>query len=158
MQTTEVLAVAAVAMIGPLAGMSLDQSVKQLPARHSIGVSAFSAYQRAADLANGAFLYPIFGVGAALLAILAAISGHVSGLASPVTIPLDISAALAVLHSITTGFAATTAFSQRKYALSDEAALARVFNQFERWQTLRVVLQVLNFGAALWAVVVVLSH
>jgi hypothetical protein len=39
----------------------------------------------------------------------------------------------------------------------DEAALARVFHRFERWQTLRVVLQVLNFGAMLWALVAYVS-
>jgi hypothetical protein len=33
------------------------------------------------------------------------------------------------------------------------ATLARVFDRFERWQTLRVMLQVLNFGAILWGLV-----
>ena len=51
--------------------------------------------------------------------------------------------------------AAPTNFSQR--GVADEAALARVFDRFERWQTLRVVLQVLNFGAMLWALVAYVS-
>jgi hypothetical protein len=65
MNTTLALAIGALALIGPLTGMSLDQSVKQLPARHRIGVAAFSAYSRAADLVNGVYLYAPFGVGAA---------------------------------------------------------------------------------------------
>jgi len=43
----------ATAVDGVLAGASLDQSIKQLPARHRIGVLAFSAYSRASDQANG---------------------------------------------------------------------------------------------------------
>jgi hypothetical protein len=44
--------------------------------------------------------------------------------------------------------AAPTNFSQRRVA-KDEVALARVFDRFERWQTPRAALQVLNFGAML---------
>lgn len=66
--------------------------------------------------------------------------------------PLYVAAGLAVLHSLATAQAAPTNFSQRRVA-RDEAALARVFDRFERWQTLRAALQVLNFGAMLWALV-----
>jgi len=38
---------------GLLAGASLDQSIKQLPARQRTGVRAFFAYSQAADLGNG---------------------------------------------------------------------------------------------------------
>ena len=65
---------------------------------------------------------------------------------------LDLAAALAVLHSLVTTQAAPTNFRQRN-AMDDEAALAQIFNRFERWQALRAVLQVLNFGALLWALV-----
>jgi hypothetical protein len=44
---------AAVAANGLLAGASLDQSVKQLPARKRIGAVAYSVYAEAADLGNG---------------------------------------------------------------------------------------------------------
>lgn len=152
MQPTQILALVSVAFIGPLAGMALDQSIVKVPARHRIGVSAFSAWMRAADLTNGVFLYAAFGIGAAVLAIAAAISGHLSGLYRPLTAPLDISAVLAVLHSITTAVAATTAFSQRNYALNDEAALAKIFDRFARWNAFRAVFQVLNFFVALWAI------
>jgi hypothetical protein len=70
--------------------------------------------------------------------------------------PLYAAATLAVVHSLATTQAAPTNFSQRRVA-KDEAALARVFDRFERWQTLRVVVQLLNFGAMLWALVAYVS-
>lgn len=70
------LLVAATAAIGLLAGASLDQSIKQLPARHRIGSIAFSQYSRASDLGNGILFYGILGVGAALLNIAAAIAAY----------------------------------------------------------------------------------
>ena len=51
---------------GLLAGASLDQPIKQLPARHRIGSHANS---RAADLANGVAWYAALGIGGALLTL-----------------------------------------------------------------------------------------
>jgi hypothetical protein len=62
---TFVLIVAATAVDGFLAGASLDQSIKQLPARHNIGLVACSEYSRASDLGPGILWYAILGVGAA---------------------------------------------------------------------------------------------
>jgi NADP-dependent 3-hydroxy acid dehydrogenase YdfG len=56
-----VFLIAATATSGLLAGASLDQSSKQLPARHRIGAIAFSRYSQAADLGNGiAAVLPTF--------------------------------------------------------------------------------------------------
>lgn len=71
---TFILLVAATVAIGLLAGASLDQSSKQLPARLKIGVVAFSKYSRAADLGNGILFYAILEVSAGLLTIAAAIA------------------------------------------------------------------------------------
>jgi hypothetical protein len=38
------------------------------------------------------------------------------------------------------------------------AALSRVFNRFTCWHTARTVLQVINFGVLLWAVVALVHH
>ena len=153
MEITLILSIAALALAGPLAGMSIDQSIKQLPARRSIGSSAYSAYMRAADLANGRYLYAFFGLGAAVAAVAAAIGSHVSHVGGSAELPLDISAALAMLHSGTTAFAAPIAFRQQNLQLTNESALTRVLDRFERWQTARMLLQVSNFGVAIWAVV-----
>jgi hypothetical protein len=66
---------AAVAANGLLAGATLDQAVTQLPARHRIGVAAFSAHSQAADLSNGVAWYTILGVGTALLTLAAVVAG-----------------------------------------------------------------------------------
>src|SRR5918995_434213 len=144
------LVVAATAADGLLAGASLDQSIKQLPARHKIGLVAYSAYSRASDLGPGIFWYAILGVGAAALTVAAAVVAIFEGVPSASATPLYVAATLAVLHSLATTQAAPTNFSQRRVA-NDEAALTGVFDRFERWQTLRATLQVLNFGAMLWA-------
>jgi hypothetical protein len=51
------LRLAAVLANGVLVGASLDQSIKQLPARKKIGSVAYSNYSRAADLGNGVPFY-----------------------------------------------------------------------------------------------------
>jgi hypothetical protein len=153
---TFVLILAATAADGLLAGASLDQSIKQLPARHKIGLVAYSEYSRASDLGPGILWYAILGVGATVLTIGAAIAALVQGAPSASAIPLYVAAGLAVLHTLATAQAAPTNFSQRRVA-NDEAALGRVFDRFERWQTLRATLQVLNFGAMLWALVAYVS-
>lgn len=142
----------ATALNGVLAGASLDQSIKQLPARRRMGAIAFSTYSRAADLSgNGIAWYAFIGVLSALATIAAAVTTFVAGSAQ--TLPILLAAILSVLHSIATSQAAPTNFSQRK-VVNDEAALTAVFNKFERWQTVRVILQVLTFVALLWAIFV----
>ena len=150
------LLVAATAADGILAGASLDQSIKQLPARHRMGVNAFSVYSQASDLGPGILWYAVLGIGAALLTLATALAALVQGAATPHAAPIYIAAGLAALHSLVTTQAAPTNFQQRK-AANDEAALTAIFNRFERWQTLRVVLQVLTFAAALWALVSYIS-
>lgn len=149
---TTALALAATALDGVLAGASLDQSIKQLPARHRMGAIAFSAYSRAADLGNGVLWYGILGVGAVLVTIAAAAASLITGDTFAQSLPLLIAATLSVLHSLVTTQAAPTNFSQRSVP-NDEATLAGVFDRFERWQTLRSVLQVLTFAVMLWALV-----
>ncbi len=149
---TLILILAATAADGLLAGASLDQSIKQLPARHKVGLVAYSAYSRASDLGPGILWYGILGVGAALLTIAAAVVALVEAVPPAGAAPLCVASGLAVLHSLATTQAAPTNFSQRRVA-KDEDALASVFDRFERWQTLRAALQLLNFGAMLWALV-----
>ncbi len=153
---TFVLILAATAADGLLAGASLDQSIKQLPARHKIGLVAYSEYSRASDLGPGILWYGLLGVGAAVLTIAAAVAAFFEGVPSASATPLYVAAGLAVVHSLVTTQAAPTNFSQRGVA-KDEAALRRVFDRFERWQTLRAVVQVLNFGVMLWALVAYVS-
>lgn len=153
---TTALLIAATAADGLLAGASLDQSIKQLPARHRMGVVAFSVYSRSSDLGPGIIWYAILGIGAAVLTVAAAAAALLQGIALQHAGPVYVAAGLAVLHSLATSQAAPTNFRQRKVA-NDEAALKAIFNRFERWQTLRVVLQVLTFAAVLWTLVSYIS-
>lgn len=148
---TFVLVVAATALNGVLSGASLDQSLKQLPARHRIGAVAYATYSRASDLGPGIAWYAGIGVSAAIVTIAAAIVALLGGVGIDRGVPLVIASVCSVLHSLATCRAAPTLFGQRRY--SDEAALTAVFDRFARWQTVRVCLQVLTFAATLWALV-----
>src|SRR5262252_8346004 len=88
----------ATAVDGLLAGASLDQSIKQLPARHHIGVVAFSAYSRASDQANGVAWYAALGVGGAVLTLAAALTAVLRGAPDQQRQPLLLAGLLAVAH------------------------------------------------------------
>ena len=145
------LTFAATALNGILVGASLDQSIKQLPARKRMGAIAFSLYSRSADLSNGIVWYATLGIGTALITIAATITTFVAGNAYP--LPILLAGILSVLHSLATSQAAPTNFKQLKVP-NDEVALTAIFDTFDRWQRVRVVLQVLTFLAVLWALFV----
>jgi len=147
-----ILMIAAAALNGIVAGASLDQSIKQLPARHRIGVVAYSTYSKAADLGNGIPWYITIGIGAVLLTIGAALAALSQQVASQTTLPLFVAVGLSILHSLVTTQAAPIMFSQRQHE-NDEVALTQVFNRFARLQTLRALLQVITFATLLWALV-----
>ncbi len=138
-------------MSGLLAGASLDQSIKQLPARKKIGVTVYTQYSRASDLGQGILFYSILGVGAALLNIAAAIAAILHGVSLARATPIYIGAALAILHSFTTTQAAPTLLRQSLIPIDDETALTEIFNKFTRFQNIRCTLQVINFGVNVWA-------
>lgn len=144
------LAALATLATGLLAGASLDQSIKQLPARRRIGAVAYAAYAGAADLGNGVVWYASLGVGAALLCVLTALAARAAHLAGTGATACWLSAALAIAHSLTTAKAAPIMFSSRKL-LGDPAALSKIFDRFALWQGLRAALQLVNFMAALWS-------
>jgi hypothetical protein len=145
-----ILFLIAIAFNGILTGASLDQSIKQLPARHKIGLITYTKYSQAADLGKGIWFYAILGIGFALVTIASAVSAYIYGLNMNISMPLYVAAALAILHSLVTTQAAPINFSQRKVD-HDEEALKNVFNRFERWQTVRAILNVLIFSFMLWA-------
>jgi hypothetical protein len=149
---TLLLIMAAIGLNGILAGASLDQSIKQLPARRRIGVIAYSTYAKAADLGNGIIWYAVLGVGAAIVTIGTALAVWIQGADATQVWPLYLAALLSLAHSLVTTQAAPTMFSQRRHG-HDEAALTEIFNRLERWHALRAFLQVLTFAAVLWALI-----
>src|SRR5579863_7252202 len=97
-----------------LCGASLDQSIKQLPARHGIGTIAFSAYAKAADLKNGVPWYAVLGIGAALTAIITAILAYTHHSPGPIALPLYLGGLFALCHSICTSLAAPLYHRQKE--------------------------------------------
>jgi hypothetical protein len=146
------LAVAAI-VDGLLAGASLDQSIEQLPARHRIGVRAYSAYSRASHRANGRFWLVPLGVGGAVLAVAAALWALTLHLSSRQSLPVLLAGVLGVAHTLSTVEAALINVTQWKEGV-DDAALADILARFERWQAVRATLQFLTFVVAIWALTV----
>ena len=150
MDATRWLLVAALIGNGLLVGASLDQAIKQLPARHRIGVVAFSEYSKAGDLGHGIAWYAALGIGAALLTVLAAVVGLTDRPGAQLAAALWLALLGTVAHSAATARAAPTNFSQRA-AAGDPVRLAAIFDRFARWQTARATLQVLTLLAVTWA-------
>lgn len=146
------LVMATAAFSGIAAGASLDVSIRQLPARHRIGVVAYSAYSQATDLGTARIWYPPLGIGTLLLALASAVVAFFQQIVFFHALPVYVAAILWVVHLlITLLWALPTLPRQRQFA-HDEQQLAMLFCRFERLQTVRAALDVLIFGTTLWAV------
>ena len=144
----------AVTLTGLLCGASLDQSIKQLPARHIIGISSFSAYAKAADLKNGVLWYAILGIGAALASIVTSILVWKYHSNESYVLPFYLGGIFAICHTICTALAAPLYHSQKK--IEKEEELKKLFNKFERIQTVRSIFIILNFLSYIWVFINIL--
>jgi hypothetical protein len=151
------LLVAAVVINGLLVGASLDQSIKQLPARRRIGALAYSEYSKAADLGNGIAWYVALGAGGAILTLVAAGTALAGRPGSQARALLWLGVLLTVAHSVATGRAAPTNFSQRG-AAGDAQRLTVILDRFARIQTVRAVLQTATLLVLVWAMVAAFEH
>ena len=142
-QRTRNLVLAAVVANAITAGATLDQAIKQLPARHQMGVVAFSRYSRAGDLSRGVTWYATIGFAAAALALAAAATTRPSGVPGRRRALL---AAATVGHMLITAWAAPLNFSQRSVG-DDPAALTRIFDRFAVLNAVRAGLQVTALAA-----------
>ncbi len=140
---------------GFLAGGSIDKSLTQLPARHTIGLQAMAAYNRATDMGPGLLLYPGFGLGAPALTIAAA-ALLATGTPNPSAVEgwALLAAVLSVGHILTTSRAAPTLLRIRRQ-IPPEDELRRIYDRFARWQGARAVLQVSTFIATILALAAV---
>jgi hypothetical protein len=143
-QRTRNLVLAAVVANAITAGATLDQAIKQLSARHQMGVIAFSRYSRAGDLSRGVPWYATIGSTAAGLALAAATTTLRAGGTGRRRALL--AATATVGHMLITARAAPLNFSQRSVG-DDPAALARIFDRFEALNAVRAGLQVTALAA-----------
>jgi hypothetical protein len=143
-QRTRNLVLAAVVANAITVGATLDQAIKQLPARHRMGVVAFSRYSRAGDLSRGVPWYATIGCAAAALGLAAATATVRSGV--PGRRRALLAAAAIGGHMLVTAWAAPLIFSQRNVS-DDPAALAWIFDRFETLNAVRAGLQLTALAA-----------
>src|SRR5579864_90831 len=134
----------ATAMNGLLSGLNVDTALVKLPARRRIGAVAYATFARGNDLGNGLVAYPLLGVGAALLTLLATALAYADRSRVEVLLLLSLASLLSLLHTFTTTRAAPVMLSL-KDAPDDEALLTAKLDRFARWHAVRATFQVLAF-------------
>src|SRR5580700_10915770 len=140
------LVVATTTLSGIAAGASLDVSIRQLPARHRIGVIAYSVYSQATDLGTARVWYPPLGIGTLLLALATAVMAFFQQVPLAHALPLFLAAILWMVHLFITLMWALPTLPRQRHFANDEQQLTALFNQFEHLQTVRAALDVLIFG------------
>ena len=144
----------ATAINGLLAGLNTDTALVKLPARRRIGAVAYATFARGNDLGNGLVVYPLLGIGAALLTLLATALAYVERSPMEVLLLLSLASLLSILHTFATTRAAPVMLSI-KDAPDDQAILTVKLDRFARWHAVRTTFQVLAFFVLLWALVIV---
>ena len=148
---TRLLLLAATVVAGILAGGVVDRVIVGGPAWHELGAYAWMQYSRRADLGRGLVVYPVEGIGAALLVIAATVSNHFDRTAPRgVTTPLLSAVTLSVVGLLITVKAAPIMLALG--APQSDAALKNAFDQFYWWGLyLRGSVDTLVFLANVWA-------
>lgn len=144
------LLLAAAVTNGIAAGATLDQAVKQLPARRRIGAPAYLDYVRAADMGNGLIWYPIMGVGTALVTLAAVVVGLLAHPSTALAVALVSAGVGTVAHSAATSRAAPTLLTLRRDTPAPEA-VAAVLDRFATINGLRAAAIVLTLASVIWA-------
>ena len=148
------LIASASAINGLLSGLNMDTALVKLPARRRIGAVVYATFARGNDLGNGLVVYPLLGIGAALLTVLATAVAYIERSPMEVLLLLSIASLLSVLHSFATTRAAPVMLSI-KDAPDDQAILTAKLDRFAHWHAVRATFQVLAFFVLLWALVIV---
>ena len=89
----------ATAINGLLAGLNVDTALVKLPTRRRIGAVAYATFARGNDLGNGLVVYPLLGVGAALLTVLTTLFAFLSQERMVVLLALSLATLLSLLHT-----------------------------------------------------------
>ena len=80
----------ATAVNGLLAGLNTDTALVKLPARRRIGAVAYATFARGNDLGNGLVVYPLVGIGAVLLTVLATVVSYIERSPIEVLLPFPL--------------------------------------------------------------------
>ena len=144
------------AILNGMLASGINRTLVDMPAWQRIGAPAWAEFSRWADMGtNGLILYPLEGIGGAVLSILAAIVFHLNrrSMTRSAAIPIYAAALFALGGMLATTQAAPILLNTRH--TNDPAALQQALNGFEFWGGVRVVFQSLAFCANLWSLVAV---
>jgi hypothetical protein len=136
---------------------TLNRTLVEMPAWRHLGVQAWAAFSRGADLGSGTIIYPIAGIGGLVLILAAAITFRL-GPRRPwsVAIPVYGAALMAICVMLTTTQAAPIMLSLHRIG-DDPRALQQAFEGFYRWDSIRAVIGTLEGCAEIWALVALSS-
>jgi hypothetical protein len=152
---TRRLLIAAVIVSGILAGGVFDRAIIGAPAWYLLGPAAWAQYSQYADLGAGLLMYPVEGVGAALLLVAATISYHFDRRAST-AFPSYLATVMSILGLVFTMKAAPIMLGLGAPQSPEE--LRKALGGFFFWGLyLRGLADGLAFINAVWALTVV-SH
>jgi hypothetical protein len=144
------------AVLNGILASGINRTLVDMPAWQRVGAPAWAQFSRWADMGTrGLILYPLEGIGGAVLSIGAAIVFHRSrrSMRRSAALPIYAAALLALGGMLATTQAAPTLLGTRH--TSDPAALQRALNGFEFWGGVRAVFQSLAFCANLWSLVAI---
>jgi hypothetical protein len=135
---------------------SFGRTLIEMPAWRQVGVKAWAEFSRAADLGNGKIVYPLEGIGGALLTLAAAIGFRLSPKRPrSVAIPIYGAVLMKVGVLLVTVKAAPIMMSVARIG-NDPVALQQAFEGFDWWGNLRAVFVALGYCATVWSLVAIL--
>jgi hypothetical protein len=140
---------------GLFVGGNVQRSLVDMPAWQRVGPAAWATFSRSADLGNGLVLFPIIGIGGAMLMLVMAVVYRLDRTAPrAAALPIYLGVLLLVVGIVTTIHAAPLMLSLRS-GTTDPVALQRAFDGFLWWGTIRAVGDVLGYCCSFWAVVAI---
>lgn len=136
---------------------TMNRTLVEMPAWRHLGVQAWAAFSRSADLGNGTILYPLAGIGGLALILAAAIIFRLGPRRPwPVAVPVYGAALMAICVMLTTTQAAPIMLSLHRIG-DDPRALQKAFEGFYRWDSIRAIIGVLEGFLEIWALVALSS-
>lgn len=144
------------AVFNGMLASGVNRTLVDMPAWQRVGAPTWANFSRWADMGKSdLILYPLEGIGGAVLSIGAAIVLYRSrrSMTRSAAIPIYAAALLALGGMLATTKAAPTLLATRQ--ISDPAALQRALNGFAFWGGVRAVFQFFAFCANLWSLVAI---
>jgi hypothetical protein len=149
----------AATLVGGLFGWPLDRALVATPAWRELGVPAWAAYSRHADLGPGDVVYPIAAGLLWVLVLAAAVAYRLDRSAPRSAGPPIYLAALSTVGAIATTVVAAPTIQSVGGLGDDPASLNRAFETFTLWGVyIRGAFFALSFVFTVWALVAIMRR